>query len=67
MSRNHSGDLQHQAEHSRFRRPPVLSYLVILFAVAFLLLLLAFTFRFFRQKIEPLILPVHIQIRPFAA
>ena len=42
MSRNHSGDLQHQAEHSRFRRPPVLSYLVILFAVAFLLLLLAY-------------------------
>lgn len=42
MSRNHSGDLQHQAEHSRSRRPPVLSYLVILFAVAFLLLLLAY-------------------------
>ncbi|MCI9264716.1 MAG: hypothetical protein HFF06_09095 [Oscillospiraceae bacterium] len=42
MRRNHSEDLQHQAEHSRTRRPPVLSYLVILFAVAFLLLLLAY-------------------------
>lgn len=42
MSQNHSGDLQHQAEHSRSRRPPVLSYLVILFAVAFLLLLIAY-------------------------
>lgn len=42
MSRNHSGDLQHQAEHSQRRRPPLLSYLVILFAVAFLLLLLAY-------------------------
>lgn len=42
MRGNHSGDLQHQAEHSRSRRPPVLSYLAILFAVAFLLLLLAY-------------------------
>lgn len=38
-----SGNLQHQAEHTRARRrPPVLTYLVVLFAVAFLLLLIAY-------------------------
>lgn len=43
MIRREPGNLQHQAEHARVRRrPPVLSYLVILFAVAFLLLLLAY-------------------------
>lgn len=35
-------DLQHQAEHSRPRRPALAGYLVVLFAVAFLLLLLAY-------------------------
>lgn len=35
-------DLQHQAEHSRPRRSTVGGYLVILFAVAFLLLLMAY-------------------------
>ena len=43
MSRRESGNLQHQAEHTRARRrTPVMGYLVILFAVAFLLLLLAY-------------------------
>lgn len=42
MSHRDSGDIQHQAEHARSRRPNVLSYLAILFAVAFLLLLLAY-------------------------
>lgn len=42
MSQRDSGDIQHQAEHARSRRPNVLSYLAILFAVAFLLLLLAY-------------------------
>ena len=37
------GDLQHQAEHTRPRKgPSVLNYLVILFMVAFLLLLVAY-------------------------
>lgn len=35
-------DLQHQAEHSRPRRSTVGGYLIILFAVAFLLLLMAY-------------------------
>lgn len=35
-------DLQHQAEHSRPRRPALAGYLVVLFAVAFLLLLMAY-------------------------
>lgn len=42
MSHRDSGNIQHQAEHTRSRRPTVLSYLVILFAVAFLLLLMAY-------------------------
>ncbi|MDE6108423.1 MAG: hypothetical protein K2F83_07145 [Oscillospiraceae bacterium] len=38
-----SGELQHQAEHARTRKgPSVLSYLVVLFIVAFLLLLIAY-------------------------
>lgn len=39
-------NLQHQAEHTRPRRSPLSGYLVILFAVAFLLLLMAY----FQQK-----------------
>ncbi len=35
-------NLQHQAEHTRPRRSPLGGYLVILFAVAFLLLLMAY-------------------------
>ena len=35
-------DLQHQAEHTRQRRSPLAGYLVVLFAVAFLLLLMAY-------------------------
>ena len=43
MSRKDSGNIQHQAEHTRSRRQsPVMGYLVILFAAAFLLLLLAY-------------------------
>lgn len=43
MSQKDSGNLQHQAEHTRSpRRSPILGYLVILFAAAFLLLLLAY-------------------------
>lgn len=43
MSQKDSGSIQHQAEHTRSRRrSPVMGYLVILFAVAFLLLLLAY-------------------------
>ncbi len=41
--RRSPGELQHQAEHTRSRRSPsVLGYLLILFAVAFLLLLMAY-------------------------
>ena len=41
--RNRSGDLQHQAEHTRPRKgPAVLNYLVVLFMVAFLLLFIAY-------------------------
>lgn len=35
-------NLQHQAEHTRPRRPALAGYLVVLFAVAFLLLLMAY-------------------------
>lgn len=43
MSQRDSGNLQHQAEHTRSpRRSPIMGYLVILFAAAFLLLLLAY-------------------------
>lgn len=39
----HSGELQHEAEHARPRnRSAVMTYLVILFAAAFLLLLLSY-------------------------
>lgn len=42
-NRRLSGELQHQAEHTRTRKgPSVLSYLVVLFIVAFLLLLIAY-------------------------
>lgn len=45
-----SGELQHQAEHARTRKgPSVLSYLVVLFIVAFLLLLIAY---FQQQRIS---------------
>ena len=48
--RGHSGDLQHQAEHTRPRKgPSVLNYLVVLFMVAFLLLLIAY---FQQQRIN---------------
>lgn len=41
--RRSSGNLQHQAEHARPRKSPsVLAYLVVLFVVAFLLLLIAY-------------------------
>ena len=41
--RGHSGNLQHQAEHTRPRKAPsVLNYLVVLFMVAFLLLFIAY-------------------------
>ena len=41
--RGHSGNLQHQAEHTRPPKvPSVLNYLVVLFMVAFLLLLMAY-------------------------
>lgn len=43
MSQKDSGSIQHQAEHTRSRRrSPVTGYLAILFAAAFLLLLLAY-------------------------
>lgn len=43
MSRRDPESIQHQAEHTHSRRrSPVMGYLVILFAVAFLLLLLAY-------------------------
>ena len=41
--RGHSGDLQHQAEHTRpSSRSPLVGYLAVMFAVAFLLLLIAY-------------------------
>ncbi len=52
MRQKDSGSLQHQAEHARARRQsPVMGYLVILFAVAFLLLLMAY-FQQQRQNAE---------------
>lgn len=52
MSSRSPEDLQHQAEHTRpSRRMSVLGYLAILFAVAFLLLLLAY-FQQQRQNAE---------------
>ncbi len=43
MSRQERENLQHQAEHTRYRRQtPLTGYLVILFAVAFLLLFVAY-------------------------
>lgn len=52
VRRGHSGDLQHQAEHTRPRKgPSVLNYLVVLFMVAFLLLLIAY-FQQQRQSAE---------------
>ena len=48
--RGHSGNLQHQAEHTRPRKgPSVMNYLVVLFMVAFLLLLIAY---FQQQRIN---------------
>lgn len=42
-SRRPSAELQHQAEHARTRQgPSVLAYLVVLFVVAFMLLLIAY-------------------------
>lgn len=50
--RRPSGELQHQAEHARTRKnPSVLSYLVVLFVVAFMLLLIAY-FQQQRQNSE---------------
>lgn len=47
-----TGELQHQAEHTRQRKSPsVLTYLVVLFVVAFLLLLIAY-FQQQRQSSE---------------
>jgi uncharacterized protein HemX len=40
--RQRTRNLQHQAEHTRTRRTPVVTYLLVLFAVAFLLLLFAY-------------------------
>lgn len=43
MSQRDTGSIQHQAEHARSRRrSPVMGYLAILFATAFLLLLFAY-------------------------
>lgn len=50
MSQKDAGNIQHQAEHAQsHRHPPILGYLVILFAVAFLLLLIAY---FQQQRIN---------------
>lgn len=47
---NHSGALQHEAEHTRAnKKSPVMTYLVILFAAAFLLLLLSY---FMQQRVN---------------
>jgi len=52
LSRRESENLQHQAEHTRpRRRAPIAGYLVVLFAVAFLLLLMAY-FQQQRQSSE---------------
>lgn len=43
VRRRHSGDLQHQAEHTRpSQQSHIVSYLAVMFAVAFLLLLVAY-------------------------
>ena len=58
--RRSSASLQHQAEHTRARRRiSVMGYLLILFVVAFLLLLLAY---FQQQRINPLKNRVRTQI-----